>query len=120
MVNSRKSPKAHRKSRAFADEIGNSVSEAPKQEAVKESQPKAGQELCLLNGVAASVGSGILGWVVGFGSGVTRRKCEGKRFQTSIQKGNSSAKTFGLLGGIYTFTACASKKLRGKDDGKLL
>ncbi|UPR01216.1 mitochondrial inner membrane translocase [Chloropicon primus] len=75
-----------------------------------------GEELCLLNGVAASLGSGILGWVIGFGSGIIRLKVEGSRFRTSIQKANSSSKTFGLMGGMYTFMACASRKIRGKDD----
>ena len=26
--------------------------------------------------------------------------------------------TFGLMGGVYTFMACAARKVRGKDDGK--
>mmetsp|Transcript_4096 Transcript_4096/g.11898 ORF Transcript_4096/g.11898 Transcript_4096/m.11898 type:complete len:149 (-) Transcript_4096:169-615(-) len=50
------------------------------------------------------------------GSGIIRLKVEGSRFRTSIQKANSSSKTFGLMGGMYTFMACASRKIRGKDD----
>merc|ERR1739848_634546 len=75
-----------------------------------------GEELCLLNGVAASLGSGILGWVIGFGSGIVRLKVEGSRFRTSLQKAKASSKTFGIMGGMYTFTACASRKIRGIDD----
>merc|ERR1711959_629566 len=60
---------------------------------------------------------------------------EGSRIGTSIQKANSSSKvifiillstslsylltifqTFGLMGGTYTFIACAARKIRGKDD----
>ncbi|WZN62824.1 subunit TIM22 of chloroplast inner membrane translocase [Chloropicon roscoffensis] len=81
-----------------------------------EANTATGQELCLLNGVAASLGSGFLGWVIGFGSGIIRLKVEGSRFRTSIQKANSSSKTFGLMGGMYTFMACAARKIRGKDD----
>merc|ERR1712072_964227 len=73
----------------------------------------AGQELCLLNGVAASLGSGVLGWIIGFGSNIVRLKVKGKRFQTSVQKANASSKTFGLMGGVYTFMACAARKVRG-------
>jgi len=43
-------------------------------------------------------------------------KVEGSRFRTSLQKAKASSKTFGIMGGMYTFTACASRKIRGKDD----
>jgi len=54
--------------------------------------------------------------VIGFGSGVLRLKVKGSRLKTSIQKANTSSKTFGLMGGMYTLSACLSRKIRGKDD----
>ncbi|KAL3135053.1 hypothetical protein ABBQ32_007999 [Trebouxia sp. C0010 RCD-2024] len=92
-------------------------------EAMTESAPSAAStsglpamELpCTLQGVMSGLSGGALGYVFGFGGQIIRHRGKG-RLRACNKEGLGSAKTFAIMGGLYTAANCVSKRIRQKDD----
>jgi len=70
---------------------------------------------CTVSGLGAGCSSGILGFVFGFGGYWLKERGRGVLKQ-ALKGGLSSAKTFAVLGGLYTGVTCFMTRLRKKSD----
>ncbi|KAL4424237.1 hypothetical protein ABPG75_001538 [Micractinium tetrahymenae] len=70
---------------------------------------------CSLTGLGAGISGGALGWVFGFG-GYWIRNLRGGQLKASLAEGWGSAKTFGIMGGLYAAVSCFMQRLRQKND----
>lgn len=70
---------------------------------------------CTITGVTAGISSAMLGYLFGFGGYWIGQRKTGI-WKESLRAGVSSAKTFALLGGLYSGVSCFMSRLRQKDD----
>lgn len=70
---------------------------------------------CTLNGLTSGLSGGALGYVFGFGGQLVKHRGQG-RWKACAAEGWSSAKTFAIMGGLYSAVSCFMKRLRQKDD----
>ncbi len=70
---------------------------------------------CTISGLGAACSSGLLGFVFGFGGYWLKERRRGVLRQ-ALKGGLSSAKTFAVLGGLYTGVTCFMTRLRKKSD----
>eukprot|EP00899_Mesostigma_viride_P008178 jgi/Mesvir1/17361/Mv08671-RA.1 len=69
-------------------------------------------DTCLAYGIGSALSGGIMGGIWGLGSGGFRTKS----LKGGLTEAGSSAKTFALMGGLYSGVLCYSRKLRGSED----
>jgi import inner membrane translocase subunit TIM22 len=70
---------------------------------------------CTLTGIGAGVSSAMLGYVFGFGGYWISQRSKGA-LQLANQAGLGSARTFAILGGLYSGVSCFMSRLRQKND----
>jgi hypothetical protein len=75
------------------------------------------QTPCSVNGVMAGISGGTLGYAFGFVGYWFSKRLKGN-FRGSLGSGWASAKTFGIMGGLYAAVSCFMLRLRQKQDGK--
>lgn len=87
---------------------------------VRENAPPsvdAFQTPCSINGIMAGISGGTLGYAFGFAGYWFSNRLKGN-FRGSLGSGWASAKTFGIMGGLYAAVSCFMLRLRQKQDGK--
>ncbi|DBA78676.1 hypothetical protein WJX77_005087 [Trebouxia sp. C0004] len=70
---------------------------------------------CTLKGLTSGLSGGALGYVFGFGGQLIKHRGKG-RWKACAAEGWSSAKTFAIMGGLYSAVSCFMQRLRQKDD----
>ncbi|KAL0045660.1 hypothetical protein WJX82_000815 [Trebouxia sp. C0006] len=70
---------------------------------------------CTLKGLTSGLSGGALGYVFGFGGQLIKHRGKG-RWKACTAEGWSSAKTFAIMGGLYSAVSCFMQRLRQKDD----
>jgi hypothetical protein len=88
---------------------------------VRETTPApvdAFQTPCSINGIMAGISGGTLGYAFGFAGYWFSNRLKGT-FRGSLGSGWASAKTFGIMGGLYAAVSCFMLRLRKKQDGKI-
>lgn len=70
---------------------------------------------CTITGITAGISSAMLGYLFGF-AGYWFGQRKSGIWKESLQAGVSSAKTFALLGGLYSGVSCFMSRLRQKND----
>jgi import inner membrane translocase subunit TIM22 len=70
---------------------------------------------CTVTGIGAGVSSAMLGYVFGFGGYWISQRSSGV-LKVSNQAGLGSARTFAILGGLYSGVSCLMSRLRQKND----
>jgi hypothetical protein len=67
----------------------------------------------------AGISGGTLGYAFGFLGYWFSNRLKGT-LRASLGSGWTSAKTFGIMGGLYAAVSCFMLRLRQKQDGKIL
>lgn len=70
---------------------------------------------CTVKGLTSGLSGGALGYCFGFGGQLIKHKGKG-RWKACTAEGWSSAKTFAIMGGLYSAVSCFMQRLRQKDD----
>ena len=70
---------------------------------------------CTITGITAGISSAMLGYLFGF-AGYWFGQRKSGIWKESLHAGASSAKTFALLGGLYSGVSCFMSRLRQKND----
>eukprot|EP00898_Chlorokybus_atmophyticus_P008057 jgi/Chlat1/8252/Chrsp77S07676 len=81
--------------------------------------PPSGQEFCVLNGAGAAATGAFMGGVIGMGSGMWKTSFKngvGTMLKGGWVEAGNSAKTFALMGGLYSAVVCYMKKFRNAED----
>lgn len=78
-------------------------------------ETEAAEMPCAINALTSGLSGGVLGFAFGFVPKVVGHRGSG-RWKASVGSGWESAKTFAIMGGLYTFASCFSKRLRQKED----
>ena len=73
------------------------------------------QTPCTISGIGAGISSGMLGYIFGFAGYWLKERGKGV-WKASLEGGMSSAKTFAILGGLYSGVSCFMTRLRQKND----
>ncbi|KAG7668646.1 hypothetical protein Ndes2526B_g03730 [Nannochloris sp. 'desiccata'] len=73
------------------------------------------QTPCSVNGLMAGISGGTLGYAFGFAGYWFSNRLKGT-FRGSLGSGWASAKTFGIMGGLYAAVSCFMLRLRQKQD----
>ncbi|EFN53590.1 hypothetical protein CHLNCDRAFT_58549 [Chlorella variabilis] len=94
--------------------MDSSTPEAPREVAAEDSG--GFQTPCTITGVMAGLSGGTLGYVFGFGGYWMRHMRGGGQWKPSLAEGWGSAKTFGIMGGLYAAVSCFMQRLRQKND----